>query len=393
MKKRTILVTGLACAYPLGGVFWDYMQYFLGFLKLGHDCYYLEDTGKWTYDCAAQTFSPDAARNVSWFAAQLDALSPSLSRRFCVRDANNTFWGMDAQALSDVVKRADLFMHISCNCQMREEYLGIPVKALIDSDPLYTQEHVPPYLDGVLDQPTTWIIDQLRQHDLFFSFGENVGRPGCLVPTGLFDWKPTRQPVVLDCWNPGAAPDRPAFTTVMSWKPAERGPRVNGVQYGGKDDEFLKLLDLPGKTSATLELAIGGGLPPWETLIDAGWRVVDGWSVSSDPYVYRDYLRSGLGEFSTAKNAYVASRSGWFSCRSACYMALARPVIVQDTGFSDFIPCGEGVLAFSTEAEALAALDAVRSDWRRHARAARRLAEEEFDSDKVLARLLAEAGL
>jgi len=393
MKRRTIIVTGLACTYPVGGVFWDYVQYLLGFLRLGHDCYYLEDSGKWVYDCVDQTFTGDASRNVTWFMKQLEALSPGLSGRFCMRDASDTHWGMDAQALSEVIKRADLFLNISCNCQMREQYLGIPVKALIDSDPLYTQEHVPPYEDGTLDEPTTWSINQLRKHDLFLSFGENIGRKGCLVPSGVFDWRPTRQPIVLDCWHPGTRPMREVFTTVMSWQPAERGPLVAGVQYGGKDFEFLRLMGLPGKTTAALELAIGGGKPPLDELSGAGWRVVNGWNVSRDPGVYRDYLRGGLGEFSTAKNAYVASRSGWFSCRSACYMALGRPVVVQDTGFSDFIPTGEGVLAFTDEAQAIAGLEAVRADWERHARAARAIAEREFDSDKVLGRLLAEAGM
>ena len=393
MKRRTIIVTGLCCTYPVGGVFWDYVQYLLGFLRLGHDCYYLEDSGKWTYDNDARTFTGDASRNVEWLTRQLAAVDPELADRFCVRDANNTFWGLDAAALDDVIKRADFFLNISCNCQMREEYLGIPVKALLDSDPLYTQEHVPPYEDGTLDEPTTWSINQLRKHDIFFSFGENIGKPGCLVPSGVFDWRPTRQPIVLDCFDPSRPPQRQVFNTVMSWQPAERGPLVAGVQYGGKDYEFKKLMGLPRKTSAALELAIGGGEPPKEELEAQGWRVVDGWSVSRDPFIYRDYLQSGLGEFSTAKNAYVASHSGWFSCRSACYLALGRPVVVQDTGFSEFIATGEGVLTFADEAGALAGLDAVRSDWPRHARAARRIAEAEFDSAKVLGRMLAEAGL
>lgn len=393
MKRRTIIVTGLAFTYPVGGVFWDYIQYLLGFLQLGHDCYYLEDTGKWIYDCEEGTFTGDAARNVTLVMKQLEALAPGLSGRICMRDANDTHWGMDAKALSDVVERADMFLNISCNCQMREEYLRIPVKALLDSDPLYTQEHVPPYMDGTLDEPTTWSINQLRKHDIFFSFGENIGKPDCLVPSGVFDWKPTRQPIVLSCWNPGVKPSREVFNTVMSWQPAERGPLVNGKQYGGKDFEFQKIMELPRRTDATLELAIGGGKPPWERLMDAGWRLVDGWSVSRDPDSYRDYLSSGMGEFSTAKNAYVASRSGWFSCRSACYMALGRPVVVQDTGFTDFLPTGEGLLSFSDEDGALAGLDAVRSDWQRHSCAARRMAEEYFDSAKVLRRMLDDAGL
>lgn len=393
MKKRTIIVTGLACTYPVGGVFWDYIQYLVGFLKLGHDCWYLEDSGKWTYDCVEQTFTGDASRNVAWLMDQLAAVDPSLVDRFCIRDANDTHWGLDAQSLSDLIDRADLFINLSCTCQVRDEYLKIPVKALIDSDPLYTQEHVPPYLDGTLDEPTTWIIDQLRKHDVYFTFGERFGKPDCLVPVGVFDWRPTRQPVVLDLWNPNSQPTRPVFNTVMSWQPAERGPKVGEVQYGGKNFEFQKLMDLPKRTDAALELAIGGGLPPWETLIEAGWRIVDGWSVSKDPFVYRDYLASGLGEFSTAKNAYVASKSGWFSCRSACYMALGRPVVVQDTGFSEFIPTGEGVLSFTNETEALAGIEAVRADWDRHAKAARRIAEAEFDSDRVLSKLLTDAGL
>jgi len=163
------------------------------------------------------------------------------------------------------------------------------------------------------------------------------------------------------------------------------------VQYGGKNMEFEKMLDLPQKTSAVLELALGGGRPPRELLEEKGWTLKDGFSMSQTPWVYRDYIWDSLAEFSTAKNAYVATRSGWFSCRTACYLASGRPAVVQDTGYSRFMDVGEGVLAFTDEAGALVGIEAVRADWERHSKAAKAFAVRYFDSDVVLAKLLREA--
>jgi hypothetical protein len=391
MKKRTVIVTGLAATFPVGGVFWDYLQYLQGFCRLGHDAYYLEDTGMWVYSPVENTFVADMTANAEYLAGHLERLGEGLEKRFCLRGADDRHYGMTREAWADVVKRADVFINVSTTCQLREEYAKIPVKVLIDSDPLYTQTGVPGYLDGTADQATREAVDRLRAHDVFFSFGENVGKPGCAVPPELFDWKPTRQPVVLDAWSPSPPPSRQAFTTVLSWQPVQEGPLVRGVRYGGKNFEFEKLIDLPKRTDAVLELALGGGKPPREWLADCGWQLVDGYAKSSDPWKYRDYLWEGMAEFSTAKNAYVATRSGWFSCRSACYLASGRPVVVQDTGFTDFLPTGQGVLAFTTEDEALEGIGRVRADWPCHSEAARRFAAEHFDSAKVLSRLLAEA--
>jgi hypothetical protein len=170
----------------------------------------------------------------------------------------------------------------------------------------------------------------------------------------------------------------------MSWKPTEGTVTVDGVVYGGKHAEFDKVINLPGRTSQVLELAIGGGLPPVDLLRQHGWQVIEGYAVSSDPWKYRDYLCTSKAEFSVAKHAYVATRSGWFSCRSACYLAAGKPVVVQDTGFSEYLPTGEGILAFSTEEEALDAIQRVNRDYQRHASAAARLAREFFDAERVL---------
>lgn len=391
MKKRTVIVSGLAATYPLGGVAWDYLQYLLGFHQLGHEAYYLEDTGGWAFDPANVTFTDDLTYHAAYVSDFLRALAPGLEKRFCVVGPDGRHWGMSREALSAVVGRADVFINVSTTCQLREEYAKIPVKVLIDSDPLYTQSGVPAYVAGEADERTRANIENMLRHDAFFSFGENVGRPGCLVPTELFDWKPTRQPMVLECFSAAPPPSRDVFTTVLSWRPKEDGPVVGGVAYGGKNLEFLKLVDLPGKTDAALELAIGGGEPPREELQQKGWLLEDGLAISMTPWKYRDYIWNSFAEFSTAKNAYVASKSGWFSCRTTCYLASGRPAVVQDTGFSRFFPTGQGVLSYDDEAGALAGIEAVRADWPRHSKAASAFAAEYFDARTVLSRLLREA--
>jgi hypothetical protein len=174
----------------------------------------------------------------------------------------------------------------------------------------------------------------------------------------------------------------------MSWQPQEGSATVNGVVYGGKHAEFGKVINLPRRTSQVLELAIGGGSPPRDLLRQHGWQIIEGYAVSSNPWQYREYIRTSKAEFSVAKHAYVATRSGWFSCRSACYLAAGKPVVVQDTGFSEVFPTAEGIVAFSTEDEALAAIERVNRDYRHHAAAATRLAQEFFDANRVLGTLL-----
>jgi hypothetical protein len=393
MKQQTVIVTGLVATFPVGGVVWDYMQYLLGFLKLGHDAYYLEDSGNWTFDPVKNTFTDDATANAAYLADCLQRLQPGLEKRFCFRDTHDRHWGLSREELQAVVKRASVFINISTTCQLREEYAKIPVKVLIDSDPLYTQASIPDFISGTAGAKEKDAIEQMLTYDFHFSFGEHIGKPFCKVPSQLFNWRPTRQPTVLDCWGPALPPARNVFTTVLSWQPVEKGPVVNGIKYGGKNIEFEKFIDLPQRTSAVLELALGGGKPPREKLAEKGWRLVDGYAMSSTPWKYREYIQESMAEFSMAKNAYAATRSGWFSCRSACYLAAGRPVVVQDTGFSEFIPTGEGIIAFTTVEEALEGIVKIGADWERHSKAARKLAQDYFDSDKVLGSLMRDIGL
>lgn len=385
-----IAVTGLAATYPFGGVFWDYLQYPLGLSRLGHDVLYIEDTGKWSYDPAAGTFVESGAKNADCLSRQIAALDEDLSDRWFFRDATQQTYGRSWTDVVEFCRTADLFIHVSASCWMRDEYFAAKRVAFIDSDPMYTQASVPEYLAGTIDDEARARVDVLRQHDVFFTFGENVNQPDCRIPVGLFDWIPTRQPMVLDCFEPAAVPvtdRRPVLTTVASWQSTEGGRTIDGVAYDGKSTEFERFIDFPSRSSLPIELAMSGRAPS-DRLRSHGWNMVDAYPVSSDPWIYRDYLARSFGEWSVAKNAYVASQSGWFSCRTSCYLALGVPAIVQDTGFTKVIPSGEGLHSFRSADEAAAAIELVRTNPGRHAKAAREIAREYFDSNKVLSKLI-----
>lgn len=393
MSALRLVVTGLAATYPFGGVFWDYMQYVLGLHRLGHDVWYIEDTGKWCYNPRACTFIEDGRDNAQYLAQHMARLDPALRERWFYRDATGQTFGRSWTEVKDFCRSADLFIHISASCWMRDEYFAAKRVAFIDSDPMYTQSSIPPYLDGTIDADARARVDMLREHDVFFTFAENIGAPDCVIPTQLFHWIPTRQPVVLECFTPFAVPPharRRVLTTVASWEPTESGPVVHGVTYRGKSTEFERFMALPAVSVLPLELALSGRVPA-ERLRLHGWHVRDAYPISRDPWIYRDYLAQSLGEWSVAKNAYVASRSGWFSCRTACYLALGVPAVVQDTGFCSSLPGHEGILAFTTLEEARTAIMHLFNAPERHAQAARDIAAAYFDARMILTRLLEQA--
>jgi len=388
-NQLRIVVTGFAATYPFGGVFWDYLQYVLGFKQLGHQVLYIEDTAKWCYSPLDSTFVESGEKNAIYLANHIKQLDPDLSDCWFYRDSTGCTFGQPWQKVVEFCRSADLFLHISGSCFMREEYLAAQTIAFIDSDPMYTQVAL---LDEEDPDRCEWWKEN---HDVFFTFGENVGQPGCAVPTASIHWIPTRQPIVLDCFADAMVPPssrRRVITTVGSWEPSEEGPTYDGVSYTGKSTEFLRFMELPSHSAIPIEVALSGPAPR-DKLAKAGWQVVDAYSVSYDPWVYRDYLARSFAECSVAKNAYVASRSGWFSCRSACYLALGVPVIVQDTGFGEAIPAGEGVLAFSTLDEAVAAIAAIQASYKHHQAAAIEIAREYFDANVVLNQLLTEVGI
>jgi hypothetical protein len=228
-------------------------------------------------------------------------------------------------------------------------------------------------------------------HDRHFTYAENIHGPDCLVPKVGYEWKTTRMPIPLDLWKPPAAYSLPSdapWSTIMTWN-AFKGKLVyNGVEYGSKGAEFAKLMGLPLKVPVPLKVAVGGVNAPLDMLGENGWKVVDGPEATVTPKKYKEFVLDSRGEISPAKHVYVAMRTGWFSCRSACYLAAGRPVVVQDTGFTSVIPSGEGMLAFDSAEEAAAAIREVESHYSRHSKAAFAVADEYFDAGKVLTRML-----
>src|SRR5262245_24061580 len=290
-----VIVTGLVATYPVGGVAWDYLQYVQGFTALGCEVVYLEDTGQWFYEPAAQTFTPRADRGSAYLAAALRALLPGRVPQWAVRTTDGTLIGLDEAALTRACAGADLFLNLSGSCWLREPYRAARRTAYIDTDPCYSQAKLAAVDAGIADEATAASAALIRAHDLFFTLGEHVGQPDCLVPTVGLTWLPTRQPVVLTNWPLTPAPPDGAFTTVLSWSINPTPPTVGGGSYGGKDVEFERFLDLPRRTPERLEAAISGAAPR-ERISAAGWRVVDARAVSAGLDDYRRYLQGSRGE-------------------------------------------------------------------------------------------------
>ena len=387
-----VVVTGLIATYPLGGVAWDYLAYVAGFARLGCEVFYLEDTGHWLYDPRAQSFTDDVGFNLGYLDAALQCAGVDLKGRWSVRSPDGEYHGAPRAAVERFCGGADLFLNVSGACWLREGYRGARRTAYLDSDPCYSQAKLLAVERGAASDDVAYSVGLIRAHDCFFTFGESIGHPGCGIPTCGLQWMPTRQPIVLEHWPVRFDAHAAAFTTVMSWKTDVTLPSIDGVTYGGKNVEFARFVDLPHRTRTALEVAVAGSAP-LDELRRHGWRVADPRETAGTMTAYREYLARSRGEWSIAKNAYVATHSGWFSTRSAAYLASGKPVVVQDTGFSRLYPTGVGLFAFTTVEEAAAQLAAAGADYARQCEAARALAEREFDSDVVLARLLKDAGL
>ncbi len=397
MSSLRIIVTGLIAQHPrLGGVAWDYLQYPLGLARLGHDVYYLEDSGEWPYtddDSSSDgTFIAwDPTPNVKHLASVMERFG--LGDRWLYQFPIKPRWyGLSARRRREVLSTADLLLNISGTLKRPLEYRQIPRLAYVDSDPVFTQVK--------LSLPRGQLKFQRRvaAHDVHFSFGESLGDS---VPKTRYRWHATRQPIVLSEWLP-TRDRREAFTTVMSLT-SYRPLRFHGRTYGQKDLEFSRYVALAGTVPrAQLEVALGSvhhknwqtstwGGEPSDVLRRSGWRLVDAGRACAGLDSYRDYVRSSKAEWSVAKGGYVAGQPGWFSCRSACYLAAGRPVVVQDTGLRGVVPTGEGIVTFSDPEGAVGALGDVLARYGRHSEAARGIAREYFDSSRVLSRLVDEA--
>jgi hypothetical protein len=297
-----------------------------------------------------------------------------LADDWCYLAEDGTAYGMPREQLAQRCRECDVYFTLS-NLNWIPELEHCRRRVLVDTDPVLTQIGA----HGI-GEPFSW-------YDALFTYGENVHRPGCTMPTGGARWLPTRQPVVVDLWPETAGDPSAPLTSVMNW--SSIGDReYEGRVYGEKPREFAPFFTFPRDTGESMELALNAPGDVRERLRSGGWRLADARQVTRTPWTYQDYLRASRAEFAVARHAYVSTQCGWFSDRSSSYLAMGRPVILQDTGFSAFLPSGAGLLPYRTRDEAVHAIKQLRADYPAHCRAARAVAETHFDAGRVLSELL-----
>lgn len=380
LERLRIIVLGYSVRWPIGGMAWHYLQYVLGLERLGHDVYFVEDSDNYVscWDPSRGLMVTDPSYGLGFTSRAFRRAG--ISDRWAYYDEHQSCWrGPAADKIMDVCATADLVLNVSGVNPLRPWLMHAPARVLIDTDPGFTQiRHI--------TEPDARKF--ALRHNRFVSFAENIGGPVATVPDDGLAWRRTRQPIVLDAWPVTPGPPLGEFRTVMQWD--SYPPReYKGRRYGMKSDSFQAYAKLPQRTDAHLGLA-ATRLPPKmrDLLKSTGWSLHDAHRLSRDPWTYQTFLQDSKAELTVAKHGYVASRCGWFSERSACFLASGRPVIAQDTGFSSWMETGSGLLPFSTIEEALEAIEEVTSFYERHCRAARELAVEYFDSRKVLTQLI-----
>ena len=375
-----IVFAGTIGRFPVGGHAWIDMQYMLGLRALGHDVYYLEDCGEgsWVYDWQAGEITTDLANPTGYVRACLEPAG--FGDRWIYRAGDQSV-GIPQEDFIELCRRADLLLVRGAPISIWRDEYGFPRRrAFVDVDPGFTQMWI---ANGHRD-----LAETAARCERLFTIGQRIGASDCLVPSVGMEWIKTVSPIYLPAWD--YAPDDGAsrFTTIMQWR-SYKDVEYEGVKYGNKEREFPRFMDLPRHTAQRLELALTGAPP--ERFVEHGWEVTEGWSVSLTPQSYQHYIRQSRAELCIAKHGYVATRSGWFSDRSVCYLASGRPVLVQDTGLADWLPTGSGVLVFADPATAVQGIETINADYETHRAAARRIAAEHFSSDRVLPALLEHA--
>lgn len=389
MAGRQIVLFGMMTKYPVGGVIWQTLHYLVGFRRLGYDVYYVEAGGlqpAWMIAKGSDTYG----------AVEAAAFIDHVMRRFDLGDKwafhalhyDGEVYGLSRSELLGLYSSAELLINLHGSTVPLPEHSASGRLVYLETDPVALQAEL---ANGEQEA-----IDFLSAHVAFFTFGENYGNRDCEQPVSdRFQFHPTRQPVVRDLWGPNDRPRHSTFTTIGNWKQPWRDVTIGEDLYTwSKNHEFLKIIDLPARVDAGFELALARCDGDDQRFLERhGWHVVDALAFSTDIDAYRQYIVDSYGEFTVAKDQNIRLRTGWFSDRAACYLAAGRPVINQDTGFTNVLPTGEGLLAFSTMDEIVRAVEDVNNDYDRHSRAALHLAREYFNYDVVLPDLLAHIGL
>jgi hypothetical protein len=383
---KTIIVSGaLANKYRNGGGAWERLSWVLGLGRLGFDVYFIEQIAPENCVNSQGEVAPFAdCVNRAWFCSVTEWFGLS-NKSALVCTPGEECAGMSWSRLLKLSDAAELLVNLSGHLTHPALIERIRRKAYIDVDPGFTQFwHADPQVPF-----------QVAEHDHYFTIGEYIGQADCSIPTSGLAWRPARQPVILDSWPVVKQNASGPFTTIASWRGAYGPLTVGAKRYGVKAHEFRKFVTLPRIVDRQFEIALD--IHPNETddlrlLHENGWNIADPVQVAGDPAQFRQYIQQSGAEFSVAQAVYVETNSGWFSDRTTRYLASGKPALVQDTGFQRNLPTGVGLLTFHNLDDAVAGAKMIASDYDAHCKAARRLAEEYFDSDKVLGRLIDDIG-
>ena len=382
-SSLTILVAGPMAGDPRqgGAAAWAVLQYVLGLGELGHDVYFVEPVAGRKLRPAGTSLR--TSTSASYFREVVRQFGLQTRAALLLREATDTV-GCSYETLRSIAARADLLINISGVLADPALLEPIPIRLYVDLDPAFSQLWHASAIDVGFDH-----------HTHFATLGLTLGDRHCPIPTCDRSWIPTRQPIVLSEWPISERPPIDSFTTSGNWRGF--GSIVHdGVFYGQKAHALRQFITLPARSQQRMLLAFAanpGEMKDLSRFAAEGWQLVNPETVAGTPDQYREFIQGSLAEFGIAKSGYATARCGWFSDCSVCYLASGRPVIAQETGFSSFLPTNEGLFAVETEDDALAAMDVVVRDYPRHSRAARQIAEEYFDADKVLPFLLQRVGL
>lgn len=387
---RTILVSGALANKPFnGGNAWTRLSWVTGFQRLGFDvCFVEQIASEHCIDREGRSAAFQDSVNLEWFRQVMARFGLARSSAL-IADDGAMVCGMSINELCRKASEPGALLNISGHLTHPEIRGSSGCSIYYDDDPGFTQFWHAAGNDGA----------RLSGHDFHYTIGENIGSAGCGVPVGDIVWRHTRAPVVLEDWpvmNASKAVAFDRFTTVASWRGAYGAVEFGGKRYGAKAHEFRKLLELPRRTGRSFEIALQihpGDARDCDHLKAHGWHLVDPVQVAGSPDTFRGYIQGSGAEFSVAQGLYVETNSGWFSDRTVRYLASGKPALVQDTGFSRHIRTGEGLLVFGTLAEAAEGAERIVREYERHCRAARKVAEEFFDSDRILSKMVHEAGL
>ena len=390
MKKKKIVAMGFMGQMPIAGVVWQHIHYIVGLQRLGHDVYYVEDTENPCYDPVTFQWGTDftyAAKTLGDLAEQ-----HGFKNRwcFCNRDLpGHPTAGMSKKKMIELYREADAIVNICGAQEFNDDILQNDRILYMESDPGIEQIRV--------DQGKRGTLPYLKRHHALFTFGELIGSSHFPVPLHDLKWLPTRQPIVTDLWKTASPPGSAAlFTSIANWSTAgTKDVKWRGSKYlWSKSLEFLKFVDAPAISGEEFELATRIKDRKTQDIFRKNrWRVSSPEGISADFDRYREFIRASKGEFTVAKDVYARLNTGWFSDRSACYLAAGRPVITQETGFTEIYGGKKGLLAFRTADEIKEHVRAINLDYKAHSRAAFEIAAEYFEATKVLKSILDRAGV